>query len=855
MIEIPGYSIRRELGRGAMGVVLEAVQESSGRRVAIKLMQAANPDPASLGRFEREARTLTALRHPHIVEIIDGGCVGDTRFLVLEFLEGEDFKDHIEGIVKRTGAALEPGEALALLSPMADALAHLHERGLLHRDVKPENLFLARGPDGPRPVLVDFGLVRADSDMDSSRGLTRTGEIVGTPAWMAPEQLSPGGSFGAVGPKSDVWGWAGSLVFALTGRPPFNYSTMIEIFSAITGGETPDLARHRPDLPPALIELCEDCFALQPDDRPDMHEVCARLVELGAESDADARPGRGGLAIGVVGLLVILVLLGLRLWPEPLRLVDPGDWPDETRERALTLRCRVNHPGARLRLGGETVTADAEGRVEARIALAEGLNSLVLESLEGDTTRALRSARIVCDARPPEVTIQGLESDARRVLVGPDRTIELSVKDASPPLTIRLDEEIVRAELRGVHASLVVPGSLVRLSVTDRLGNTFRQWIEVLDPKVDRKARAPLADLALWRQTSEVLQDRLIALVTESVAASCRFVGTRTFRSGELETRVARYEHMRTGLELVLVPGGSIEVPWYLSPEDLYSGVLLDALGEEDATEEILSDALYDDDFRYREELREAHGMPAGIGWRQGLSELRRRGLAPALRVACRGLRERHRRDTLIATTTETVPALLVGRFEVSEATFSQLLRDRSTSELPRRRVSIEILNQWLTRAGGGLRLPSWIEWRHACRAGARSRFYWGSARTPPATECWTWQNSDDGNPHPVRERSETGNAVGLVNTLGNASEWATVDTVRWAGILDEAARSAEAARAGQLRDGAKALRSRSLALRLGSCSDWWAGWARCDMVNPSTRSHRSSKAGFRVVLPVRLKE
>jgi serine/threonine-protein kinase len=215
------YRIEAELGSGGAGTVYRAVHLKLGRMVAIKMLKPEyGGSPELRQRFEREARALAALSHPNIVAVTDSGTAGDTLYLVMELLEGESLSERL----KR--GPLEPDEALAILGQLLLALSFVHERGLVHRDVKPGNVFLQNVPGGGVQVrLLDFGLAKFIAPEAGGRVLTRAGQIFGTPTYMAPEQVA--GQEADV--RADVYA-AGIILFEmLTGKPPFrgNWSELM----------------------------------------------------------------------------------------------------------------------------------------------------------------------------------------------------------------------------------------------------------------------------------------------------------------------------------------------------------------------------------------------------------------------------------------------------------------------------------------------------------------------------------------------------------------------------------------------------------------------------------------------------
>nr|MDQ2687282.1 serine/threonine protein kinase [Armatimonadota bacterium] len=217
------YRLGREIGRGFSSIVYEAVDTERGRTVALKALTFFGPlDPERredlTERFAREARAISALAHPAIVAIYEFGQTGDGRwFTAMERLQGETLRSRLQ----REGA-LTPEEALPLVVQIAEALQYAHERGIVHRDVKPDNIFLL--PDG-RAKLMDFGVAHVLSD----QALTQTGTIVGSPAYMSPEQINGQMLDG----RSDVFSLGVTLAEMLAGVKPFDAPTIPAVMHRI----------------------------------------------------------------------------------------------------------------------------------------------------------------------------------------------------------------------------------------------------------------------------------------------------------------------------------------------------------------------------------------------------------------------------------------------------------------------------------------------------------------------------------------------------------------------------------------------------------------------------------------------
>ncbi|AKF04892.1 Serine/threonine protein kinase [Sandaracinus amylolyticus] len=267
-----------------MGVVHEAINTWTHRRVALKLMHPGLPRTVQRRLFE-EARTASRLSHPNVVDVLDMGAAEDgSLFLVQELLEGEDLHERLDRVGR-----LAASEVLRVFLPVIDALASAHELGIVHRDVKPSNIVLARDPRGVLvPKLVDFGIAKRVDDHAYTR-ITLDGTLLGTPHYMAPEQILDD----EVGPPADVWSIGVCLYEALTGRVPYESTQLHLLLREISGLDATS---------PRLLVGVHDAFAspiraalsIEPALRPTMRELATMLASIGDADDVRTVPPPAG---------------------------------------------------------------------------------------------------------------------------------------------------------------------------------------------------------------------------------------------------------------------------------------------------------------------------------------------------------------------------------------------------------------------------------------------------------------------------------------------------------------------------------------------------------------------------------
>jgi serine/threonine protein kinase len=258
-LEFDDFVLLAEVGRGGMGVVYKARQKSLDRLVAVKLLSGEPlSKPALLTRFLAEARAAAGLSHPNIVSIYQVGQCPVGHYFAMEFIDGQNLEQTTARDGRRRPMPLL--WSVSVLIPVAQAVAFAHTRGVIHRDLKPANIMI---DVHKRPVVMDFGIAKV---MGRSSGLTAHGTILGTPAYMAPEQA--GGEPDKVGPACDVYSLGAILYRLLTGRLTYEAeNTLLTLLQVVAPALPPPVRGLRPEVPASLEQIVMKCLSKDPADR------------------------------------------------------------------------------------------------------------------------------------------------------------------------------------------------------------------------------------------------------------------------------------------------------------------------------------------------------------------------------------------------------------------------------------------------------------------------------------------------------------------------------------------------------------------------------------------------------------
>src|SRR6266571_2307122 len=295
------YAIDRELGRGGTATVYLAQDRKHGRAVAVKVLRPELAAALGAERFLREIEIAARLTHPHILSLHDSGEANGFLYYVMPYLEGESLRDRL-----KREAQLPVEEAVRIAREVASALSYAHSHDVVHRDIKPENILLSGG----EAVVADFGIARAITQAAGTR-LTETGILVGTPAYMSPEQASGGGPIDG---RSDVYSLACVLYEMLVGEPPYTGPSAQVVIAKRFIDPVPSVRRLRETIPPAVDAAITRALAKSPADRFRTPAEFARALD----GPVGARRSRAGSYAAIAAGLVALAALAYGLWAKRL---------------------------------------------------------------------------------------------------------------------------------------------------------------------------------------------------------------------------------------------------------------------------------------------------------------------------------------------------------------------------------------------------------------------------------------------------------------------------------------------------------------------------------------------------------
>jgi tetratricopeptide (TPR) repeat protein len=442
--EIGSLRIVGELGRGGMGIVLKALDSAKNRFVAVKMILATF-DPKDrdemIARFERESKTAAALRHPGIVSVHEVGVHDGMPYFVMELIEGESLEQRM-----RRGA-IPRADLCALMKDTALALAYAHAHGVVHRDLKPQNVLL---DEHGRPHLVDFGLARRIDGLDR---ITLSGQALGTPSYMSPEQAR--GEARRVGPRSDIFAIGVMLYRGITGKLPFDGDNSHTIMRNVIENEPPAPRTLDPTIPADLEAITLRCLVKEPENRyASAAEVASELArfELGERVKARVpsvperaarwvrRNRRLALALAALPVVGLAATLGALHVKEARRLALLAE---ERKEHAREVAAILEDARSERLEGLSEPELAAKLHALARFPEGESV-ALIASALDGETARLARKEKLGRgDRRVVELALEAF------ALLGTAETAPLRrylASEESQPRAARAAEVLLRIE-------------------------------------------------------------------------------------------------------------------------------------------------------------------------------------------------------------------------------------------------------------------------------------------------------------------------------------------------------------------------------------------------------------------------
>ncbi len=424
----PKYEVKKLVGQGGFAEVYEVWDKDLERRLAVKVLRADVAwTPGTIERFQRETRAAAKLEHPNILPIHFVGQGEGLAYYAMPFVDGMSLGE----LLKRSGA-LPADRALAIIIPILDALEHAHRAGLLHRDVKPDNIMLdtQRG----RPLLVDFGIARR-LDADAGASLTQTGLVIGTPHYMSPEQALGDPN---LGPGSDLYSLGAVLFQMVTGAPPFDGDSSQQIVGKHIADPPPAASDMNPKVPRELSDVILRLLEKQPADR--FHSAAEVIAAL----ESDKQPGNMRSRASAAAAATELLVSGARTAPR-------------TGGRA----------------GGRTATRAAPRPMRLLIA-AVVVTVLVLGA--GALMMMLRSPTLVFENRLGGIVVVQVAGEERRILPGGSFTLKPE-RGRRLQLSWRLDRQTGAVFGDTVTFDRPGAGMRVRATASPKGGNYFAPLI------------------------------------------------------------------------------------------------------------------------------------------------------------------------------------------------------------------------------------------------------------------------------------------------------------------------------------------------------------------------------------------
>lgn len=653
ILQSPGFQHYEALGQpnwGGMGVVQRAWDRVSSTEVGIKILLA----DVNQERFQREIEALMALDHPNIVEILESGTVNHCPFFIMTWHSGKSldrFLDDAHG-----GEKLDEFWFRRFFQSLAETLNYCHEKGVIHRDLKPQNILVdARG----EPILIDFGLVKANKESEEEwvvgqPTLTKSGEIVGTPAYMSPEQLDTSGQWGPVSEASDVWGFGATLYFALTGCSPFQTESLTELYYKALNTTPVPISELNPEVSKSLANVARLCLVRDQKDRLTLPTIVKQL-DLNGYSEPRFSATAVLVALSVFIVLSLIFFLIPPLSEDPVVISSLGPVPKLTNEKAVKVTGHLSEPFATIIIDGQTVQAGGTGYFEAVVDLHEGTNRICFSIPESDEMDAFQAVELICDRQSPEFAVLLPQSPEGVYLCSSDYLFKGQLIDKYP-MSVSFNEKSIATNERGDFLIQLSQSETVQsftLRGLDKAGNQVELPVKVQESEsyqraleekrarkrridIERKAKesrsankaptideyplvrdfsdsinrqradyrslfhdardaatmAPLLDIDDWENCSRSKQEASISWVGKRIKNRFEFIGGRNYQCGTTRCYIGRFRHKRSGLILHLLPGGKRVKRWFERPDRAYNLQVLSLLGSENFSQSVLRYAL-----------------------------------------------------------------------------------------------------------------------------------------------------------------------------------------------------------------------------------------------------------------------
>ncbi|MDF1666384.1 MAG: bifunctional serine/threonine-protein kinase/formylglycine-generating enzyme family protein [Planctomycetota bacterium] len=726
----PDYEILGEISRGGMGVVLRARQREIGRICALKLIaiEASENDQARLlKRFEIEAQALSLFQHRNIVTLFSYAYEAHCPYIVMEHVDGQT----LDALVQTDSQSLDGPGLIDTFMQVAEALAYCHDKGVIHRDVKPSNILVAKEANGKaRPVLVDFGITKAASQTISrtADGISLTGELIGTPVYMSPEQLDPD-EFGEVSDKTDVWGLGVTLYQCLTGVLPFQAPSAVGTLKKIYLDHPHNPITLNSETPKWLGALVLNCLAKDPAERPNMSDI---VLAFKQKTFAGAPSFSLGKVLAPVLLLLTLisVLFGVYGVSQTddvatIRLIQFDIPPAIIDKAQFRLVGQISHPHVKFQCGSETGVSDAEGRIEGLVTLPEGKNVLSLQVFQDKRWVELRSVGVQVDTQKPKLNV--LADFANVCILDEGQSISMIVDDDSTT-EWKIDDEWRTVGSNRIIKLFADPNQIERIvQVRDSGGHSTTLKLNIVSHILWRKTKKSLNSLQLWKNLPQNQMEMLALALEKGLGDDFQFEKIGRFGESKQQLSIPIYSHKTSGMTFHLIPGGRYQMG--LSAEAAPSTL----------------------------KFGRDHNISA---WRKQQRKERTEALPELLRNE-------------MPAHPVTVKAFLIAEHECLEQEWSLFNHSEKVTpekvDFPKFDISWTDIKKTLSLQGSPLRLPSESEWEYACRATSTTRFYWGE--DPRKDHAWHHKNSRRG-PHSYKDHVQKRNSFGLIDMSGNATEW-----------------------------------------------------------------------------------